>query len=245
MHRSYCQNSDLHQKIATITDKQELHHLKNVLRAKEGTKISLLNGTGQEAQGEIISITSKLAEIKILNCTTVELPKPEIILACAIPKKSKFETIIEKATELGVSTIIPLKTKRTEISLSGDRLENKIARYQTIALNAAKQSKRSTVPEIMPISNLENTVEALKSDSIIFIPSLIGTTQNILDSFKHKKDPEKIAFLIGPEGDFTPEEYNFAHNNSCIAISLGKTILKVETAALCSISCANQFYWRQ
>ena len=100
MHRSYCPNLDLSQQTVPITDKQELHHLKNVLRAKQGTRISLLNGTGQEAEGEIISITSKLAEVKILSCVKIESPHPDIILACAIPKKSKFETIIEKATEL-------------------------------------------------------------------------------------------------------------------------------------------------
>ena len=223
----------------------QLHHLKNVLRAKQGTRISLLNGTGQEAEGEIISITSKLAEVKILSCVKIESPHPDIILACAIPKKSKFETIIEKATELGVSAIIPLNTKRTEVNLSGDRLKTKIIRYQTIALNAAKQSKRSTIPEIRPIATLEETVEELKNDTIIYIPRLMGATQNILDSFTKNINPEKIAFLIGPEGDFTEEEYNFAQNNNCIGISLGKTILKVETAALCSVACANQFYWKQ
>ncbi|MBU0467455.1 MAG: 16S rRNA (uracil(1498)-N(3))-methyltransferase [Candidatus Omnitrophica bacterium] len=245
MHRSYCPNLDLNQQTATITDKQELHHLKNVLRAKPKTKISLLNGSGQEAEGEIISISSKFAEVKILSCVTAELPKPDIILACAMPKKSKFETIIEKATELGVSSIIPLNTKRTEVSLSPERLTNKIIRYQAVALNAAKQSKRSTIPTINPISTLEETVETLMKDTVIFIPSLLGKTLNILDSFEKNKNPEKIAFLIGPEGDFTEEEYNFAHNNNCIGISLGKTILKVETAALCAVACANQFYWKQ
>ncbi|HBG61842.1 MAG: hypothetical protein A2Y03_04325 [Omnitrophica WOR_2 bacterium GWF2_38_59] len=244
MHRSYCPDLDLTKKVITITDKQELHHLKNVLRAKPETRISVLNGAGQEAEGEIISINSKIAEVKILSCVTARLPKPDIILACAIPKKSKFETIIEKATELGVSSIIPLNTKRTEVTLSGDRLKNKITRYQTVALNAAKQSKRSTVPTITLISSLEETVKNLMKDTVIFIPSLIGATQNILDSFEKNKNPQKIAFLIGPEGDFTEQEYLFARNNNCISISLGRTILKVETAALCSIACANQYYWK-
>lgn len=171
---------------------------------------------------------------------------PVIVLACAIPEKSKFELIIEKATELGVDEIIPLKTKRTEMKLKGDRLRRTVARYQDVAVNAAKRSQRSRVPVIHPIADLASVLKFFPEETTLFIPSLPegGERKNILEAFKAVPSPSRVAFLIGPEGDFTPQEYELARAHGCIGVSLGKTVLKVETAALVTVACA-QFWFRQ
>lgn len=245
MHKFYCPNLDFTQEETAITASQELHHLRDVLRINAGEQILLFNGKGEDALAKIISISSRQVNVKILSIEKTMPIEPAIILACAIPKKSKFEMIVEKATELGVAAIIPLKTKRTELNLNNDRLKKKELRYHAVAVNASKQSKRSIIPDIYPITNFESAIRQLKNDTVIFTPSLFDKTRNILDAFSNVVKPKKIAFLIGPEGDFTEEEYSFANKNGCIGVSLGKTILKVETAAICAIACANQYYWRQ
>jgi len=167
---------------------------------------------------------------------------PVIILACAIPKESEFELIIERATELGADEIIPLRTKRTEMDLKGDRLAKMIARYHDVAVNAAKQSGRPRVPVIHPVTDLTVVLKSFPERTTVFIPSLSGERKNILEAFKAVPSPSRVAFLIGPEGDFTPQEYDLARARGCIGVSLGKTVLKVETAALVAVACARLWF---
>ena len=167
---------------------------------------------------------------------------PVIILACAIPKESEFELIIERATELGADEIIPLRTKRTEMDLKGDRLAKMIARYHDVAVNAAKQSGRLRVPVIHPVTDLTVVLKSFPERTTVFIPSLSGERKNILEAFKAVPSSSRVAFLIGPEGDFTPQEYDLARARGCIGVSLGKTVLKVETAALVAVACAQLWF---
>ncbi len=244
MHRFYCPQSDLENPQVVITDSKELHHLRNVLRLKKGDEVTVFNDQGHEATGRIENIQPNKV---IVTVESVRREKPElpiVILACAIPKKSKFEVIIEKATELGVDVIVPLKTKRTEMELKGDRLQRKVARYQDVAINAAKQSRRSRVPVIEPVTDLAATLKSFSQETTVFIPSLSGERKNIFEAFKAVPPPSRVAFLIGPEGDFTPQEYELARAHGAIGVSLGKTVLKVETAALTAVACAQLWFRR-
>ena len=244
MHRFYATNADFHSSEFTLSDTEEIHHLKNVLRLKLGATIYILNGRGEEASGEIISLNNKSVIIRISLVKETPAPKPIIILACAIPKKSKFETIIEKTTELGVDEIIPLLTQRTEIKLTEERGEKKQSRYQTIAINAAKQSRRLTVPIIHPATKFNQVLKTFTQDSIAIIPSLMEPRTPLLTAFEKIHNPAKLTFFIGPEGDFTEEEYHLITQLGGIPVSLGKTILKVETAAIATIACAQLIFRR-
>ena len=137
MHRFYCPKTDLTSSTVSIFDPNEIHHLKNVLRLKKDSLIKLFNNDG-EGEYKILSLTVKEVRAEKLSFNkNIPSSSPEIILACAIPKKSKFETIIEKTTELGVSEIIPLQTERTIVQLKGERLDKKTLRYETVAINAS------------------------------------------------------------------------------------------------------------
>ena len=242
MHRFYCPEADFTSKRVSITDREELHHLRDVLRLKKHAPVYLFDGKGREASGNLLAVTSKKAEAEILSVHEVKREKPLLILACALPKKSKFEFIIEKATELGADEIIPLKTQRTEMNLTRDRLVKKHLRYQTVAVNAAKQSRRGFIPLIHPIMNFPPALDLLTRTTGAVIPSLTGKRDNIFNVFKTFKTPEAVSFLIGPEGDFTPEEYAQAKEQGCLPVTLGPNVLKVETAAVCALSCANLFF---
>jgi 16S rRNA (uracil1498-N3)-methyltransferase len=242
MHRIYYPQTHIKSsQIISITDASEVHHLVNVLRLKTGEKVSLFNGQGLQALGEIVSLSSKEAKINLLEIQNTQNALPFVTMACAIPKKSKFEFIIEKATELGVSEIIPLKTKRTEVHLKGERLEKKGSRFEKVAINAAKQCKRATIPQIHSMMSFESALDYLLAKSVVLMPSLTKERVPIFNALQKISPSQNIAFLIGPEGDFTPEEYALAHSRGCTPISLGSTILKVDTAALCTLSCITQF----
>jgi 16S rRNA (uracil1498-N3)-methyltransferase len=219
-----------------------LHHLRDFLRLKKDAPIGLLDGKGGEAEGKLMDVTSRRAQVRILSVQRSVRKKPLLILACALPKKSKFEFIIEKATELGADEIIPLLTKRTEIDLTETRLHRKHLRFQTVAVNAAKQSQRAFLPVIHPVTPFEEALASLTAKTVAVIPSLDGEHPGILTVLKTLKSPAAVSFFIGPEGDFTPAEYTQARASGCLAVTLGKTVLKVETAALCALSCAGVFF---
>ncbi len=241
-HRFFISRPNLNQAFLIIDNTDEIHHMRDVLRLKKNNEVDVFNDDGEEVRGKIIKIDSNEVASEVVAFKTVEKNIPEIILACAIPKKSKFEIIIEKAAELGVSEIIPLRTKRTEIKLDQQRLDKKLSRYRSIAINASKQSKRATVPFIHSIINFEQALRQLGGSSELIIPSLSGKRVTLLESFSNLKSPHRIAVLIGPEGDFTPKEYALARKQGALAVTLGDTILKVETAAICAVSCANVFF---
>jgi len=239
--RFYCSDLYLEKKEARLTDSDELHHLRHVLRMRPKDAIVVCDGQGLQAEGTIQALSTREAIVKIQSWRREQRPVPEFILACAIPKKTKFETIVEKATELGVDTIVPLKTERTILSLTADRLARKRARYQAVALNAAKQSQRVFLPNIFPVTSFSEVFEVIE-DAQWMIPSLCGPRRHVFHVFQEEKTPRRWGFLIGPEGDFTPEEYTLARMRGARPVTLGSTILKVETAALCVLSAANLFY---
>lgn len=241
-HRFYHPHVDFSTPTINILCKDEIHHIKNVLRLKCGAHVCVFNGKGEEVVGIIKLINSQNIEIEIESHQKFLSNEPKIILACALPKKSKFETIIEKATELGADIIIPVKTKRTEIKLSDDFIQKKSKRFQTIAINAAKQSWRKTIPIIHNITPFTKTLKFLNKESQILIPSLCASRINLINAFSQLDKCKPISFLIGPEGDFTQEEYQAVQKLHGTAVTLGETILKVETAALYALSCANSYF---
>ncbi len=244
MHRFFCGHSNI-QKNSSIelTDPKEIHHLKNVLRLKKDDQVVVFNTDGREAVGSILSLSPHAVLIRV-DYLRPSIPHKttRVILACAIPKKSKFETIIEKTTELGVDEIIPLLTQRTIVNLKGDQAIRKSWRYQTIATNAAKQCGRRDVPHIHPATKFSDILKSIDSTTTGFIPNLSQKGQNIVKEIQSVRQPKKVIFLIGPEGDFTPEETAAAMKVGLIPVSLGPLVLKVDTAAIAVISLANLFF---
>ena len=216
--------------------------MRHVLRLREGDAVEIFNEKKEEAVGRVVKVGRCQVTVSVESVRRYTPQLPLIILACAIPKRSKFESIIEKAAELGADEIIPLLTERTEVRLKGDQLKKKSIRYQTVAVNAAKQSQRPDVPVIHPAGDFMAVLERLSREAVVVMPSLVGERPNILKAFQAISQPQKIAFLIGPEGDFTPQEYTLARDHKCVPVSLGETVLKVETAALVSVACACLYY---
>ena len=161
-----------------------------------------------------------------------ELPV-KITLLQGIPKSDKLEMIIQKAIELGVSEIIPVKTKRVVVKIDEKKVDAKVSRWNAIAESAAKQSKRSIVPKVLKPQTVENALETVKDYSVKLLPyenaQGIKKTRSILDSLDTKNN---IAVFIGPEGGFEEDEVKKATDFGFDVITLGRRILRTETAGL-------------
>ncbi len=237
MHRFYSEYADFDKPLIRIEDIDEIHHIKSVLRLKKGDVVQVFNGQDQEADVALESVGDALitAKIKTLRDKPVS-SGVKIILACAPPKKGKFEFIIEKTTELGVSEIIPIQTKRTEVVFSEERMKGKLSRFEAVAMNAAKQSKRRDIPKIHPMRPLIDVLKQLDPKGAHVFPSLNGHSTHIREVLLKADRKAVVTIFIGPEGDFTPEEVKQAVAHGCVPVSLGSSVLKVETAAITTVA---------
>lgn len=210
-------------------EKDDFHYIKNVLRLSVGDEIELFNNTPNDYLGVVTDIKSDYANIAV-NKISVSKTKSKIYttLLQAIPKSDKLELIIQKVTELGIDEIIPIESSHSIKKIS----TSKLPRLQKIAIEAAKQSKRSQAPTIRePMSltaffknsNLEN-----KSLKILFNQNGENNLKDELCTFSGNK----IFFAVGPEGDFSKEEIELFSKNNFKFISLGDRILRAETAAI-------------
>lgn len=225
-------------------DGQEARHILNVMRLKENDKVVVFDGTGKEYAGFIKQTKPKSLTVEII---TTRIPKtealPNVTLAQAIPKKEKMDYVVEKATELGVAGIIPVVSERTIVRLESDKAINKLARWKKITREAAKQCGRSRVPEIKDVQKFYNVIDNINNFDLALMGCIseeaIGLKEAVSD-FK----TGKIIVFIGPEGDFTPDEILMAKDTSCKLISLGKRVLKSDTAGLFVLSVLNYEFSR-
>jgi len=205
-----------------IQDKEIFHQLKNVLRKKVGERIILFDGSGIEAEAEIKKFLKDKIEVEILK---IENPKrePEIFVSlfCSILKKSNFELVCQKATEIGVKEIVPIICKNTvKIGLNFKRLEK-------IAKEAAEQSKRLTLPKIEKILTFREAIERVKNFDLKILFDISGKDFSSLG-----KKVKKLAIFIGPEGGWDKSEIELAKKENFEILNLGKLNLRSETAAI-------------
>ena len=224
---------------------EDVNHIKNVLRMKVGEEISVSNGVDDnEYRAEIISIQDDevACRLMFIKEAGVELPA-EIVLFQGLPKSDKMDLIVQKAVELGAVRIVPVATGRCVVKLDDKKAASKRERWQKIAASAAEQSKRSVIPEVsMPLSFTEAVAEAEKM-SVAAIPYELAegmeATGSFIDRVKElagKEVKPGVGIFIGPEGGFTEEEINLAEEKGIVPISLGRRILRTETAGLTILS---------
>jgi len=232
MHRFFCPAPPISGNKIIINDKEKIHHLRDVLRLKPGEKVVLFDGKGSEYITEIEKLSPQSILLKIKDrymCQTTK--KFRLTIACAIPKKSKMDDIIDKLTQLGVDRITPLETERVIIKLNRHKEGLRHERWKRIAISAAQQSQRNTAPIIEPIRDIKEVLSASGDFDLKLIPTLTGERKALREAFLASK-PKNVLVLIGPEGDFTDEEVDLAKESGCLAVSLGDFVLRVETAAV-------------
>ncbi len=217
-------------KIASISDNGQLHHLRDVLRLRVGDEVLVFDNEGDEYSATIAQIDRKQALLRIEAHKSFPFRKLKLAIACAVPKQSKMDEIIDKLTQLGADSVIPLITERVVIRLAGAE-ESRLERWRTIAMNASEQSHRSRLPFISPLKGLQDVLAEAKGYQFKLVPTLIGERKTLNEVLIGSK-PASVIVLIGPEGDFTPQEIRQALDAGFIPVSLGDTVLRVETAAI-------------
>ncbi len=217
----------------------DVNHIKNVLRLKPGDEISVSNGADQrEYRCGIVEYTQDevLCELRFIKEDGVELPCP-VTLYQGIPKGDKMEFIIQKAVELGVARIVPVAMKRCVVRLDDKKAASRRERWQAIAQAAAKQSRRAVVPQVsLPLRWEEAAQEAAGADVALLPYELaedFGHTRELIGGLKKG---QSISVMIGPEGGFDEEEIALADSLNIERITLGKRILRTETAGMVMLS---------
>jgi 16S rRNA (uracil1498-N3)-methyltransferase len=216
---------------ATLTDAGQLHHIRDVLRLNANDEVILFDNKGYEYKGVITGISNKQVTLRVTTLNALRVSNVGFTVACAIPKGSHMDDIIDGLTQLGVARIIPMRTERVVVKLDDAKVEVRLKRWQKIAQSAARQSQRNTIPVIEPVTDIAEVVSDSQSYVLKLIPHLVGERRLIKDVFNIIR-PKSIIVLIGPEGDFTPAEVELALHNGFIPVSLGDTVLRVATAAL-------------
>jgi len=232
MHRFYVPSQFISADKIIISKGKQFHHLKDVLRLKVNDQVEVFDGQGNDYITKIQKLLAQSAILKIVDRGKVNARGGiHITIACAMPKKSKMEQIIDKLTQLGVDRIIPLHTVRTVVKLGEDKAISRQGRWERVAQSAASQCKRKTLPVIDPVKNIDEVLSEAGEYDLKLIPTLAGKQKSLKEIFVKSK-ARKLLVLIGPEGDFAPGEVNMAIKAGCIPVTLGNLVMRVETAAV-------------
>ncbi len=222
-------------------DADESHHLVAVNRARPGDTVVAFDGRGSEWICELTSDRKNAAVLKVRFRQKARPLPYEITLGQALPKGPSMDAIIRKATEIGAAQIVPLESERTQVHLDGDRSDRKIEKWQTAALEAAKQCGNPFLPVIAPVQKAAAFMAAARGYDLKLIASLqpgAKSLKGVLAAFSavQGRAPKKVLWLVGPEGDFTPAEMSQAMSCGFEPITLGPLVLRCETAATYALS---------
>lgn len=230
MSRFFVASNLIGEKDIKITS-SDANHITNVLRKKKGDHITVCDSQGNDYECEISDISKDYVMcgiISIKKCRSEDDFK--IILYQAIPKTDKMELIIQKCVELGVYRIVPILTEHTIVKVN-DKTQEKTERWQKISEAAAKQCGRGIIPEISPVKDYKEALEsALKYDGIMF--PYENETNSSIKNYLRDYRGKSLAIFIGPEGGFTASEAEEAKNKGAASVTLGRRILRTETAAI-------------
>ena len=257
MHRFYVVPENWNADLLVLRE-SEVHHARDVLRLEPGERVVVFNGRGHEITAEITKITRKEIQMRRLHEARVPPLRCEITLAQAIPKGKNMDLIVQKAVELGAAKIAPIISDRTIVHLQDKEALQKQAKWQQVAVEAAKQCGQNWLPTVHTPKKLIDFLAAVEAggspaQNFGMRPArpplqqlrLIGSLQSdavhlktVLAEYEseHESRPTSVLMCIGPEGDFTPAELNLARSHGCRPITLGPIILRVETAAIYCLS---------
>lgn len=238
MHHFFVRPEDIAENTVTISG-QNAVHIRQVLRMRPGEEIGVRTGEDdRDIRCRIEEITAEAVYASILweEHREAELPC-EIWLYQGLPKGDKMELIIQKAVELGAAGIVPVACARSVVKLSGGREENKLRRWNAVSESAANQCKRLKIPQVRPILSFKQAMAEMAEFDVFLIPyeraEGIEKTRQILNEIR---PGQRVALIIGPEGGFEESEVQQAVEAGASAITLGRRILRTETAGMALLS---------
>ena len=220
----------------------EVRHIRRVLRLKAGDEIIVFNGSAKEYEGTIVEEGPSSVVIRIQNISpSGKESHLEITLAQSLLKGEKMDYLIQKATELGVKEVIPFFSSRSIPLLEKSKGLKRLHRWERIAIEASKQCGRGVVPKIEPLKDYSEMLQASSPDFLrLILWEEEGT--RLKEVLEGSKEKTRIFSIVGPEGGLSQEEVDRAKKIGFIPVTLGKRILRSETASLCLLSIL-QYEW--
>jgi 16S rRNA (uracil1498-N3)-methyltransferase len=217
---------------------ENLRYVKSVLRMKTGDHLILFDGAGWEYEAVIKNFSAKGINVEVLGKNRIQDEAVKITVLQALPKANKMDSIVQKATELGACRIIPFRSVRSVPQLTADKARVRVSRWRSIATEAARQCGRADIPEVNDVLSFEEMLASVEGGTLKIIfweeESQRGIKKLLRD--KRCEGAKDISVMIGPEGGFSREEVESAVRSGFISVSLGRNVLKVETAAVTIIS---------
>ena len=237
MARFFVDASDVQGNTIYIRSKEDIKHISKVLRMKEGDRLEISDCSQWEYDAEIEFIEQDLIELSVLNKQEFERePEVRVTLFQGIPKQAKMETIVQKCVELGIDSIVPVFMDRTVVTDKGN-FNKKVDRWQKVSAEAVKQCRRGIIPEVAEPVKSKEMIEMMKQYDLILFPYENETGRTIRDALRGlETKPATIAMVIGPEGGFSDAEAEELKNIGADCVSLGKTILRTETAGMAALA---------
>ena len=227
----YFSSSKENNKLFLIND--DIYHITRVMRMEDNDKIEVIyNGDLYRCN----VITKDLTWVSIVSKEEGIAENKEIILAVPLLKEQKMDLVLQKATELGVTKIIPVIMERSIVKLDSSKELKKIDRWSKICKEASEQSKRNSIPTITNIMTLK---ELVKEDGIKIVCSTVEKENNLKKFLTEHKNYDKIIIVVGPEGGISPNEEEYLVNEGFTRVSLGKRIMRVETVPIFILSALN------
>ncbi len=243
MQTFYVSPSQISKNVATITG-SEHHHLRNVLRTRPGEVIRIIDGKGNVYTAQMLEThdARSASEVRILSHEFHASVPPKLTLFQGLPKNDKMELILQKTTELGVTQIVPL---HSEYALQKPS-QNRYARWHRVLISATKQSERAWLPELCNAQAFDTSLAQLDTFSrcLFFSPQRDqkSQTRHIQTVLRETPCPTSIALFVGPEGGFSDQEITRAIESGCTLVTLGRNILRTETAAIVAVAIAAYEY---
>lgn len=212
-------------------DESGANHVARVLRLKEGAALTLFNGSGGEFDATLLAVERRRVVVEVGTFAARESESPlQITLAQGISRGERMDYTIQKAVELGVTTIVPLVTERCMVELKGEREEKRLGHWRGIIIGACEQSGRNHIPRLEPITSLASWLERPASGTRLLLDHRAGQSVQTLPT------GAEFTLLIGPEGGFAPQEREQALRHDYQGIRLGPRVLRTETAALAALT---------
>ena len=243
MHRFHLPPDQCHDSTLELTG-DEAHHALRVLRIKIGERVTVLDGAGHEFICEVREATKRSVTLAVLHKNS-SAPLPcQITLLQAVPKAKAMDYIVQKATELGAARVVPILSERTVVHLDGEDANDKAEKWQQIAIESIKQCGSPWLTRIEPPVTLKNYLARREKFDLQLIASLQEDSRHpseLIQQFhgEHKSGPTTACVWIGPEGDFSPAEMNIIKTEGALPITLGRLVLRSDTAAIYSLSVLN------
>jgi len=221
-------------------DAEQSHHCAQVMRQNVGDLFAVFDGEGVEAKAKITEISRDEVKFKVLAKATSPQVAHPVWLAQALTKPKSMDLILQKATELGVSELAPLQSDHSVAQVDEEKAEAKVEKWQKLTIEAAKQCGQNGLPVVRPPQAPKDFVGAIPRGAVKLIASLQPEARSLKTALREQlqglKPGTPIVVMIGPEGDFTPAEIGMARAAGFIPVSLGKIILRAETAAFFVLS---------